>query len=171
MRFFIILFSIFFCYSKFSFASGCDCSCWGLEDTVVESSRYSGVFFKLEGAGEKLRVAYNYDKYPKQNRKVGPFFFSGLEDGRSLHPKLLKRIIDEKPRFTVELQNVDMRLDGECSYEVFKTGRVKVTFNFSTGEYASLVFPNDNELISYEYGELKQESIVPLFDPIWIFSN
>ena len=146
-------------------ATGCDCSCFGYRETVLQErgaqSNFSDDEFVLEREGNTLKLKDGPGKWDWVTEVV----FSGIKDYPLIKPKLLDRIFAERPRFIVYKRNLNIEVyQAECvDDQSALTGQYVLQFEFDTGETVRLHYPLENDLVDRDSGDIRQGNLLPLF--------
>lgn len=142
-------------------ASGCDCSCFGVKEKILRQDVHDSYHFRLERDGTNIKLIPIPGLY---NRVLEPVTLSGYKNRFPIHPKLVDRIVTEKPRFHLRRYNMHLMIENDwCSVDVAEadTGRMVMQIEFDTGEEVTLWHPSDDELFDPETGSIQTDKLLP----------
>jgi hypothetical protein len=161
----ILLIATVTSFTTQAYASGCDCSCFGVKETVLKADYfegYKGYGFSITKEGDNLRLHPIPSRWKKM--PTDDIIISGYKDRVPIHPELIDRIIAKQPRFYLTVMNQQIEVENDwCPMDVSiaETGRYKIEFTFDTGESVTLYHPSDDVIYDRESGNINLSVLLP----------
>lgn len=152
---------------SFSWASGCDESCWqGKSKVLVTTGWDLKTYFQLSPAKNKTSVHLTAKPGSESIGFSEEVDFSGYEWEAPLDASLVERLLDpaEKYQGTVFKADVEFEIHGYTGpIKKAKTGQYILTIRFEYGETANLYYPSFAEVVERGDGAIHHDQLLPLF--------